>query len=254
VISLSDASVRFGTREVLKGVSFSVERGRTLAILGPNGRGKTTALRALLGQQKLSSGRSCAPNVIGYVPQAISLAHPYRALDVVTMGSASHRGWLSQPTRDDRVRAMAAMTRVSIDQLAGAAFDRLSGGEKQLVLLARALATGSPALILDEPTAALDLRNQLHFLQLLADLRREKTHAIVFSTHDPNHALSIADDAVLMMPWGETLFGPVDQVITSETLSALYCVPMQIMGFSDAGVARRIVFSSLKPSIGDPLS
>ena len=251
MISLSNASVRFGSREVLKGVSFSVKQGRTLAILGPNGRGKTTALRALLGQQRLSGGNAAAPAIVGYVPQAISLAHTYRAIDVVVMGSAAHRGWLSQPSKNDRAKALTAMKRTGVARLADASFDRLSGGEKQMVLLARALATGSPALILDEPTAALDLRNQLNLLALLADLRREETHAIIFTTHDPNHALAIADDAILMMPEGNTISGPVDDVITPETLGSLYGVAMRIGALAGDSTARRIVVPHFMPDRSD---
>jgi iron complex transport system ATP-binding protein len=247
MISLTEASVRFGARDVLSSISFSVAQGRTLAILGPNGRGKTTALRALLGQQKLSAGSRNVPSVIGYVPQAIGLAHPYRALDVVVMGCASGRSWLSQPGRKDRARALAAMQRTGVAHLAESSLDRLSGGERQLVLLARALATGSPALLLDEPTAALDLRNEMHLLHLLADLRRDGSHAIVVTTHDPNHALAIADDAVLMMPDGATVSGPVDQVVTPDMLSALYCVPMQIRTFVDHGAVCRIVVPGSMP-------
>jgi iron complex transport system ATP-binding protein len=249
MISLSHASVRFGTREVLKNVSFSVAQGRTLAILGPNGRGKTTVLRALLRQQRLSGGSVTAPDIVGYVPQSINLAHPYRAIDVVVMGSAAHRGWLSQPGRSDRERAVCAMRRTGVSHMADCGFDRLSGGEKQMVLLARALATRSRALILDEPTAALDLRNQINLLTLLTNLRREEGHAIIFTTHDPNHALSIADEAVLMMPDGETLAGPVDKVITPETLGALYNVPMRIGSLAGDDGSRRIVVPQFLPEM-----
>ena len=105
-------------------------------------------------------------------------------------------------------------------------FDRLSGGERQLVLLARALATGSDVIVLDEPAAALDLRNQERLLRLLVDLREERRYAIAFTTHDPNHAFA-ADEALLMMPDAETLCGPVDDVLTAENLERLYGVPMR---------------------------
>ncbi|QRM33026.1 ABC transporter ATP-binding protein [Microvirga sp. VF16] len=249
MISLTHAFVKFGTRDVLRDVSFSVVQGRTLAILGPNGRGKTTALRALLGQQRLSGGSVTAPEIVGYVPQTINLAHPYRAIDVVVMGSAAHRGWLSQPGRGDRDKAAAAMRRTGVSHLVDSSFDRLSGGEKQMVLLARALATGSRALILDEPTAALDLRNQINLLSLLTELRREEGHAIIFTTHDPNHALSIADEAVLMMPDGKTLTGPVDTVILPETLEALYDVSMRVGSLAGDETSRRIVVPKFMPEL-----
>lgn len=249
MIALDHATVRFGGRDVLKDISFSVRKGRTLAILGPNGRGKTTALRALLGQQRLSAGSATAPEIVGYVPQSINLAHPYRAIDVVVMGSAAHRGWLSQPSRDDRATAIAAMRRTGVSHLTASPFDRLSGGEKQMVLLSRALATGSRALVLDEPTAALDLRNQVNLLALLAELRREESHAIVFTTHDPNHALSIADEAVLMMPDGATLSGPVETIVTPETLGKLYNVPMRIGTLAGDDRSRPVIVPEFMPDL-----
>jgi iron complex transport system ATP-binding protein len=115
---------------------------------------------------------------------------------------------------------------VGMASYAGHRFDRLSGGERQLVLLARALATGSPALVLDEPGAALDLKNQQRLLRLLDGLGRAGRHAILFTTHDPNHALAVADRVLMMMPECAALLGPVRETLTEANLARLYGVPM----------------------------
>jgi len=229
MIGLDNAIVRFGARTVIDGLSFSVPVGRTMAILGPNGRGKTTTLKAMLGFQPLNAGRRIAPEIVGYVPQTGTGNQRYRAIDIAVMGRAAHLGLFGQPGPADFEIARSALERAGAARFADHYFDRLSGGERQLVLLARALATGSEALVLDEPAAALDLHNQERLLNLLNALRRPRDRAIVFTTHDPNHALTAADDALLMMPGGQPLFGPVSETITPEHLEHLYGVPMRVV-------------------------
>lgn len=229
MIGLADAVVKFGARTILDRLSFSVPVGRSLAILGPNGRGKTTTLKAMLGFQRLDEGSRIAPEIVGYVPQTGTGNQRYRAIDVAVMGRAAHLGLFGQPGPDDFEIARAALDRAGAARFADHFFDRLSGGERQLVLLARALATGSEALVLDEPAAALDLHNQERLLDLLRGLREPRDKAIVFTTHDPNHALAAADDALLMMPEGQSLFGPVAETITPEHLERLYHVPMRVV-------------------------
>jgi iron complex transport system ATP-binding protein len=242
MIGLHDASVRFGHRTIFSKLNFQAEAGETLAVLGPNGRGKTTALRAMLGFQPLAEGRAIAPRLVGYVPQVSAFAHAYSVRDIVVMGRALALGLFGQPGPEDLARAQDALATVGMAAYAEQPFDRLSGGERQLVLLARALATGSPALVLDEPGAALDLRNQQRLLTLLARLRRAGRHAILFTTHDPNHALAVADRALMMMPDGAAVLGPVGEVLSEDNLARLYGVPM---AFADVrasdGSMRRIV-------------
>lgn len=242
MIGLTDASVRFGSRAVLDRLTFSVAAGKSLAILGPNGRGKTTALRALLGFQKLDAGTRTAPAVVGYVPQHASTTQSYLVLDVVVMGRAASLGLFGQPRQEDFAAAREALERVGATRFAGERFDRLSGGEKQQVLLARALATGSQVLVLDEPGAALDLHNQERLLQLLGQLRQPRNRTILFTTHDPNHALAAADEALLMMPDGETVQGLVEETIAPHLLERLYGVPMRFVELASAdGVLHRAV-------------
>jgi iron complex transport system ATP-binding protein len=242
MIGLDRATVRFGQRVVLNRLSFRCPPGRTLAILGPNGRGKTTALRAALGLQRLDEGARIAPVVVGYVPQAVGVAHPWRVRDVVAMGRAAELGLFGQPGAAERRAAEAALAEVGIAALADAAFDRLSGGERQLVLLARALATGSPVLVLDEPGAALDLANQARLLALLDALRQERRRAILFTTHDPNQALAVADEVLMLMPDGTARQGASNAMIDTPLLEALYGVPMRRVDMPGAdGRLRRAV-------------
>lgn len=242
MIGLSNAVVRFGNRAVLDGVSFTAGEGRSLAILGPNGRGKTTALRAMLGFQPLQAGRRTAPDAVGYVPQYASSNQSYKVIDAVVMGRAAGLGLFGQPAVEDIALARAALVQVGAERFAQERFDRLSGGERQLVLLARALATGSKVLVLDEPGSALDLHNQERLLDLLSHLRQPRDRTIVFTTHDPNHALVAADDALLMLPDAAPLFGPVEEMIAPEHLQCLYGVQMRIVTLDGAdGAPRRAV-------------
>lgn len=227
MIALDKASVAFGSRILFRNISFHVPIGRSLAVLGPNGRGKTTLLRSVLGLQPLTSGTRQSPSVTGYVPQHGASQAKLTGLDMVMMGSAVRLGLFGQPSSQDRAMAEAALVQVGACSLADMRYDRMSGGQRQLVLIARALATGSKALVFDEPTSALDLGNQARTLALLDQLRMRREFAIVFTTHDPNHALAAADDVLLMMPGGGEMHGPVTEMIEPDKLSRLYDVPMR---------------------------
>lgn len=227
MIGLANAEVRFGDRLIFSNLNFEVGPGQCLAILGPNGRGKTTALRAALGQQKLVTGTRKAPGIIGYVPQSLMVVPQIAVIDAVVLGRAARLGLFGQPDRTDYAIAEACLARVGMSHLAQSNFAVLSGGERQLVLLARALATQSRVLMLDEPTSALDLANQQRLLHLLADIHADADKAVVFTTHDPNHALALADQVLLLMPGGESEMGETETTLTLERLARLYGIAMR---------------------------
>lgn len=226
MIRLDSAGVRFGSRWIFRDLDLLVSDGSCLALLGPNGRGKTTLIRALLGIQSLHEGYREAPSLIGYVPQAGSAPPHYRVLDMVVMGRAKALGVFGSPKNEDYDAARSALARVGLSAVADRSFAVLSGGERQLVLVARALATGATTIVLDEPSSALDLANQSRLLALIRNLTEDPAFTVVFSTHHPQHVLHLADDVMMMMEHG-VLRGPVETALTEENLRKLYGVDVR---------------------------
>lgn len=219
----------------------AVARGEVLAILGPNGRGKTTLLKAMAGLVTPREGRIVCTGVPGYVPQAAPTTFPYSVLDMVTMGRARQVGMWSLPTARDADAARTALHRLAIGELAERAFDRLSGGERQLVLIARALAADCDILLLDEPAAALDLRNQGVILRLMRTLAAERGLTVVFTSHHPQHAFGLADRALLMIGPDDYVTGPTDAVMSEANLARLYGIEVRHAVVRHAGGESRTI-------------
>lgn len=230
-------------------LDFSVTDGEIVAVLGPNGRGKSTLLRVVAGLLRPTHGRLAATGAIGLVPQDFARSFPYTVLDIVLMGRARHVGLLRMPGKRDRDAARAALVTTGMADKAERDFDSLSGGERQLVLIARAIAGEPSLLLLDEPASALDLRNQDRVLTLLRRLA-DGGLAVIFTTHQPNHALAVADRALLMLPDAPAAFGASRAILTDAHLAALYGLPVRTLVFTDDGKTRRAVvplFSSMMP-------
>jgi iron complex transport system ATP-binding protein len=237
-VSFSDLGYAYHPGKwIFRNYAASVAKGTIFAVLGPNGRGKTTLLKLLLGALKPTAGRLSVNGHFAFVPQLFHVSFDYSVLDMVLMGRAKKIGLFSQPTPADEDAALAALDRFGIASFAPRPFHELSGGERQLVVFARALVAEADILILDEPTSALDLKNQSIVLDWIAKLSRTDDLTIIVTTHHPHHALAVADDVLLMM--GETAFvcGPTADVLTENNLSALYGVPLRRVTFEHGGKA-----------------
>lgn len=223
---------------VFKDYAASIRKGSVFALLGPNGRGKTTLLKILLGALKPTQGTLKVEGQFALVPQLFHVSFDYSALDMVLMGRAKKVGLFSQPAREDEEAALAALERFGMADYAHRPFHEMSGGQRQLVIFARALVAEAQILILDEPTSALDLKNQAMVLDWIATLSRRDGLTIVMTTHHPHHALAIADDALLMLGQDQYVAGPAAEVLSEENLAALYGVPLKRVAFEHQG--RRI--------------
>ncbi len=250
---LSFRNVSFGyhpARPILQDVNFDLHPGRIAAILGPNGAGKTTLLSLTLGWLSAWTGeihlsgnplRALPPRERGrrmaLVPQAEHTPFDYTVLEYVLMGRAPHLPPLEMPTAQDAEIALSALEQVGLDSLSRRPVPQLSGGERQLMLLARALAQLSPShfslstshlLLLDEPTAHLDLHNKARLIQILRQLR-DSGVTILMTNHEPDVVLAVADDVLLMEPNRPPQFGALDEVFTAEALSRVYKIPIRLV-------------------------
>jgi len=225
-----------GGRKVLDNVSLSAGSGDLVAVLGPNGAGKTTLLRCAMGFLKWSEGASLLDGEdisslpqrrlwqnMAYVPQARGAASSYTAQEMVLIGRASRFGALSQPGRADFEAALGVMERLGILKLRDRRCSQMSGGELQMVLIARALAAQPKVLILDEPESNLDFRNQLLVMETMSSLAADGI-ACIFNTHYPAHAMRRANRALLIGADGKGLFGDVDSVVTEENIERAFGV------------------------------
>lgn len=235
-----------GTHEVLKGVSFDFSAGDILCLLGSNGTGKTTLLRCMLGLSKPRSGHvlingqdttklknAQRAHLMAYVPQSAKLAFPYRAHEVVMMGRVSHLRRGASPTAKDKQVVADSFDSLRISHLTDRRFQELSGGEQQMVLVARALAQEALLLVMDEPTANLDYHNQVKILAAIKQLASQD-FGVLMTSHYPDHAFLACTKVALMKDGVVKGFGKPDDVVTSESLTALYDTPV-VVTRADAG-------------------
>lgn len=242
MLEVSNAGFRYGGGPwVFRNCSFYAEAGDVVAILGPNGRGKTTLLKAILGLVVLAEGEVRRDGQFAYVPQSLGSAFEYSVLDMVLMGRARHIGLFGVPKNSDYEAAHQALDYLRISHLTGRSFSALSGGERQLVLIARALASDCEFLILDEPASALDFRNQDLILDTLSALARERGLTILLTTHYPQHAVHLSTKVLLMNGSTDFLFGPTEDVMVDANLSRLYGMSVRNLSFDHHGTAVRTV-------------
>jgi iron complex transport system ATP-binding protein len=239
VLDVQDLAYGFGARRVGEGVTFKLRPGETLAVLGGNGAGKTTLFRTLLGLLPAQQGRVAIDGLsvsalgpsdrarrLAYVPQQHVPAFGFSVRESVLMGRAARLSTFARPGPADEAAASEALARLGIAALAARPVTELSGGERQLVLVARALAQQAPVLILDEPTASLDFGNRARVLAEIDRLRGSGL-TIVFSTHEPDHALAHADRALLLADGRTLALDVVERALTAENVERLYRVPVR---------------------------
>ena len=237
MLEVADLEVRIHKRRILEAVSLVVPEGCIVAVVGPNGAGKTTLLRAVLGLQRPAAGRITVDGhslggiaslerarLLGYVPQASPSRFPMAVFDVVLSGRRPYIGW--RPSAADLAQVEAVLRQMGLWHEALTDFDRLSGGQRQKVLLARAFVQQSRYLVLDEPTSSLDLRHQL---EVMDQVRRRATEAGVgtlIAVHDLNLARRWADRVVILDRGRVRASGPPQAVMTAENITAVYGVVM----------------------------
>ena len=221
-------------------LNFTLESSEVIAVLGPNARGKTTLLSCLGGVLKPIRGQVSTDGFTGFVPQSHATSYRFSVYDTVLMGTArSSRAW-QNPSKNDKALTWQALERVGLAHKGSAIYSDLSGGQRQLVLIARALVSQPTSIILDEPTSALDLRNQRLVMEVLGELAREGM-TVIFSTHDPTQALTMAHRTLVLDV--DVTLGDSRDVLTAETLTNLYRTPVSTFDLNFEENLRRIAIA-----------
>ncbi len=249
LISVSHVSFSYGDRSIFEDINFSVEPGQIFCLLGPNGCGKTTLLDCMLGFHRLRSGRvhimgkdslklrpGRIARSIAYVPQRHERTFPYTVRQIVTMGRAPYLGLFQAPSKADRRMADEALERIGIQHLSDRPYTLLSGGETQLVMIARALVQKTPVMILDEPAAHLDFRYELVIMEVINELVKETGLAIIMATHFPNHGFYFQNSGVntsvaLFYKGGFLAVGPPESILDEKQLRQVYGVNTRVITF-----------------------
>jgi iron complex transport system ATP-binding protein len=242
MLLIKSLSAAYGSKVILHDISLSLRKGTMLAIIGPNGAGKSTLIRAVSGVIPISSGeiRYAEQNLerlspvdrsrlMAVVPQARQALPAFSAWETVLTGRTPHLNWLGQLSEQDRNIARQSMERTDTMGLANRYVNQLSGGEQQRVLLARALAQSTPILLMDEPTAHLDLQYQVNILEHVKSLVDHDDISVLIAMHDLNLVARYADEIVLLYEGTIRAFGPPKEILEPELLSEVYRIPLQVV-------------------------
>ena len=249
VVKINGLSFSYNDDFSIDDVTISVNKGEVVSLLGPNGSGKTTLIKcvnALLtpnqgeiivaGTDVRKYSRTDLARIIGYVPQSHEPSFPFTVHDVVLMGRVAHLDIFQQPSTSDYKKAEVAIQTVGLERLKDKPYTQISGGERQLTLIARALAQEPQVLILDEPTAHLDFKNQILTLQIIKKLSRDKNIAVILSLHDPNHALLFTDKTALLHGGRVAAFDESDKVVSRENITRIYDIDVDVVTHGGHGL------------------
>jgi len=260
-IAVADLRVTYDGRVVVAGISFAVPPGGWLCLIGPNGAGKTTVLRALGGLVAFS-GEVCLDGEpldprrrrhlarrVAYVPQRPVLPAAMTVADYVALGRTPYIAYFGTESRHDRAVTAEVLARLDLTEFAGRGLGTLSGGEAQRVVLGRALAQEAPTLLLDEPTAALDVGHGQHVLELVDELRDERQLTVLSAMHDLTLAAEFADRLVLLATGKVIAQGTAHEVLTERTLARHYGAELRVIEDGLGGIA---VLPRHRPRRGAP--
>ncbi|ABD87544.1 ABC transporter ATP-binding protein [Rhodopseudomonas palustris] len=249
-LTLQDVAIGYDDRALVEGIDLELRGGSTTCLMGPNGVGKTTLFKTLLGLQPALQGRVLIggddvatlsreqiARRIAHVPQAYLGDPSHTVIDIVVMGRTARLGLFSAPGRDDVAAAWRALEALGIADIAERSADRISGGQRQLMLIARALVQDTELIVMDEPTASLDLGNRLALLDQIRTLAAQGLSLLV-STHEPEHAFAIADRVAMIGRGQRFEVGSVEEILTSARLSDLYGLAL---GLETTPSGRRVV-------------
>lgn len=240
MLEVSDLYFSYKINQVLKGISFDVSEGTLLCVLGRNGAGKSTLFRCILGLLKGYRGSILVDGApldtlpakelakrIAYIPQSHSTVFSFSVIDMVLMGTTAHLGRFENPGKKQRAVAESALELMDIGHLKQRYFSQISGGEQQLVLIARAIAQQAKILIMDEPCSNLDYGNQIKVMKSVKDLARQG-YLVVQSTHNPEHVFLFADEVLVMLDGKAGAKGPPDAILTEELLQRVYGIRVNL--------------------------
>ena len=245
LFEVKNISFSYNDEQIFSDISFSIGRGEVLCILGPNGTGKTTLIKCLNGLHDIDSGdilingknikklsfREISKH-IGYIPQSHVPSFPFKVFDVVLMGRAPYLNLTDSPKEEDVKIAQEALKTLGIEYLKDKEYTNLSGGERQLVFLARVLCQKPDMLILDEPTSHLDFGNQIKLLEIIDNLAKSGL-SIIMSSHFPDHAFLSSTKVAIMKDKRFIDFGTPDDVVTEENLRKAYSIDVKLIEWDD---------------------